>query len=242
MNEKSKKNKKKLLIRIGIGFLCFIVAVVIAFFIWAADFYHADEVALSVLEQSNVADVENTYVVTPQNPSDSLFIFYPGAKVEPSAYLPLMDKIANETGMTCVIVKMPLNFAFFDINAAGSIIARYPEAKTVYMAGHSLGGSMASDFASNNENIVDGVIVMGSFVYGDFPQENALTIYGSLDSGYQEHLENAVNGVLIEGGNHAQYGNYGQQSGDSKATISSDEQQNLTAQAIADFVQSHEEQ
>lgn len=39
--------------------------------------------------------------------------------------------------------------------------------------------------------------------------------------------------LVIEGGNHAQFGNYGIQSGDGEATISADEQQRQTVDFIA---------
>ncbi|MDW7658981.1 MAG: alpha/beta hydrolase [Bacillota bacterium] len=41
--------------------------------------------------------------------------------------------------------------------------------------------------------------------------------------------------VLIAGGNHAQFGNYGKQRGDPDASISSEEQQNIAVEAIKNF-------
>ncbi|MEI6101951.1 MAG: alpha/beta hydrolase, partial [Eubacteriales bacterium] len=42
--------------------------------------------------------------------------------------------------------------------------------------------------------------------------------------------------VVLQGGNHAQFGNYGLQQGDGTATISRESQQNQTADAIAGFI------
>ncbi|WP_458402646.1 alpha/beta hydrolase [Methanobrevibacter sp.] len=42
--------------------------------------------------------------------------------------------------------------------------------------------------------------------------------------------------VLIDGGNHAQFGYYGNQSGDGNATISAESQQNQTEEAIIKFI------
>ncbi len=53
-------------------------------------------------------------------------VLYPGALVDPVAYVPLAHKIA-EQGIYCVIVKMPFNFAFFNSNAANNIIASAPQ-------------------------------------------------------------------------------------------------------------------
>ena len=41
----------------------------------------------------------------------------------------------------------------------------------------------------------------------------------------------------IEGGNHAQFGNYGPQKGDLPATISAQDQQAQTVEAIANFLE-----
>ena len=40
---------------------------------------------------------------------------------------------------------------------------------------------------------------------------------------------------MIDGGNHAQFGDYGEQDGDGKATITPEEQQRQTAEEIVNF-------
>ena len=42
--------------------------------------------------------------------------------------------------------------------------------------------------------------------------------------------------VIIEGGNHSNFGDYGHQRGDGEATISNEEQINITKQEIMDFI------
>ena len=42
--------------------------------------------------------------------------------------------------------------------------------------------------------------------------------------------------VIIDGGNHAQFANYGNQSGDGIASVNSTVQQNVTANQIMDFI------
>ena len=81
--------------------------------------------------------------------ADTGIIFYPGAKVEAISYLPLLDRLRNE-GYTCVLVKMPLNMAIFDADAADGVFEQLPDIKHWYIAGHSMGGAMASDYASRN--------------------------------------------------------------------------------------------
>ena len=95
---------------------------------------------------------------------------------------------------------------------------------------------MASSYAAKNQEKVEGLILLGSYIYGDYPEEKALTIYGSLNQSVEDKINYTKNIVEIEGGNHAQFGNYGFQKGDSKATISAEEQQDISVDAITNFI------
>lgn len=208
-----------------------------AFLIYASDYYKADEVAKAVLLSEEVKLVEdNIMMLTPPTPGDTAVIFYPGAKVEHIAYLPLLEKINQNSNVTCFLVKMPYNMAIFDANAADEIIGQFPEIKNWYIAGHSMGGAMASDYASKHQDVVKGLILLGAYIYGNYPVENALTVYGSFNTSVEEKINYTENIVVIEGGNHAQFGNYGKQKGDPDATISAVEQQNITMEAIQEFI------
>jgi len=99
-----------------------------------------------------------------------------------------------------------------------------------------MGGAMASDYASKHKEKVKGLILLGAYIYGDYPEENALTVYGTFNTSVAEKINYTENIVVIEGGNHAQFGNYGKQNGDPDATISSEEQQNITVEAIEKFL------
>ena len=50
------------------------------------------------------------------------------------------------------------------------------------------------------------------------------------------HIDYTQNVTVIEGGNHAQFGNYGKQKGYRDATISREEQQDIAVEAIKDFL------
>lgn len=99
-----------------------------------------------------------------------------------------------------------------------------------------IGGAMASQFASEHPDKIDGLILLGAYIYGDYPDEKTLTVYGSLNQSVEDHIDYTENIVEIEGGNHAQFGNYGSQKGDLPATISAEEQQEQTVAAIDDFL------
>ena len=206
------------------------------FFWYVSDYYPADEVAVAALAQGDgIAVQDSLTILSPSFPCDTAIIFYPGAKVETTAYLPLLQQI-RQTGVICILVDMPFHMAIFDADAAEDVIAAFPDITHWYIAGHSMGGAMASRFAADHPDQVDGLILLGAYIYGDYPPEDTLTIYGSLNQSVEDKLDYTENVVEIEGGNHAQFGNYGPQKGDQPATISAQEQQAQTAAAIETFI------
>ncbi|MEE0709051.1 MAG: alpha/beta fold hydrolase [Gemmiger sp.] len=226
---------KKLLIALGVVVLLLALCAG-AFFWYVSDYYRAEDVALDVLAQdSGISVQDNLTVLSPTVPSDTAIIFYPGAKVEAEAYLPLLEQI-KQTGVTCILVHMPFNMAIFDADAAEDVMEQFPDIQRWYMAGHSMGGAMASQFASEHQDEIDGLILLGAYIYGDYPDEKTLTVYDSLNQSVEDHIDYTENIVEIEGGNHAQFGNYGPQKGDLPATISAAEQQAQTVDAISDFM------
>ena len=63
-----------------------------AFFWYVSDYYRAEDAALEVLAQDRGITVQdNLTILSPTYPTDTAIIFYPGAKVEAEAYLPLLD-------------------------------------------------------------------------------------------------------------------------------------------------------
>ena len=235
MENAQKTRYRKLRIATGIILLA---AVILsgAFFWYVSDYYHAEDVALEVMAQDTGITVrDNLTILSPSHPGDTAIIFYPGAKVEAEAYLPLLNRI-RQMGITCILVHMPFHMAIFDSDAAEHIMPQFPEIEHWYIAGHSMGGAMASSFASGHPESVDGLILLGSYIYGDYPDDDTLTIYGWLNQSVEDHIDYMENIVDIQGGNPAQFGNYGPQKGDLPAEISAEEQQEQTAAAIEEFI------
>lgn len=116
------------------------------------DFYHADETALSYIDGNDNVKVINTTngLLLDGYGNDTALIFYPGAKVEYTSYLPLLTNLANR-GIDCYLVEMPFNLAFLGSDRADEIIDSNNYSH-YFLAGHSLGGAMASSYAHNNNN------------------------------------------------------------------------------------------
>lgn len=235
MNTNRMSRRKKWLV--AGGMILLVLAILAGVFFWyVSDYYRAEDAALEILAQdSGITVQDNLTMLSPAAPTDTAMIFYPGAKVEAEAYLPLLDQI-RQTGITCILVHMPFHMAIFDTNAAEDVIDQFPAFQHWYIAGHSMGGAMASQFASDHPDQIDGLILMGAYIYGDYPAEKTLTIYGSLNQSVEDHIDYTENIVEIEGGNHAQFGNYGPQKGDLPAAISAEEQQKQTVAAIEAFL------
>lgn len=225
--------------RVGVALAAILVACGIGFGVYVSDYYRADTPAPE-LSTTAIPVAETDDTITIGQPSEQGIIFYPGAKVDPAAYVPLMQKLADE-GFYCVIAKMPFNLAFFGIDAANATIAENPET-TWWIAGHSLGGAMAAQYAESHADDLEGIALLAAYAASDLSNTNleALVIYGSEDSvlnrenltANESNLPANTRTIVIEGGNHAGFGNYGPQEGDGTASISADDQQRQTVEAI----------
>jgi hypothetical protein len=221
-----------------LAILALILLLAAAFFIYVSDYYRADAVAIAAFEQDETLLEKGNLIVLPAaDPSDTALVFYPGGKVEAIAYLPILDKIRDNCGISCILVKMPFNLAVFNANAADRIYGQFPNIENWYIGGHSLGGAMASNYAAKHQNQIQGLILLGAYIYGEFPANKALTLYGTFNTSVAEKINYTENVVVIEGGNHAQFGNYGKQGGDPDATITQAEQQDIAVTAIKEFLQ-----
>ena len=152
------KSVHKKLIRILAAVLLLLAILAGDFFWYVSDYYRAEDVAFEVLAQNDgIVTQVNLTILSPSYQSDTAIIFYPGAKVEAEAYLPLLDQI-RQIGITCILVDMPFHMAIFDSDAAEDVMTQFPEIEHWYLAGHSMGGAMASKFAAEHPDEVDGLI------------------------------------------------------------------------------------
>lgn len=247
-----KKNKKLKIILISL--LCVVAICCAGFGVYVSDYYRANDTALAATFSDNEVTVieknNDCMVFTPKNPERGM-VFYPGGKVEYTAYAPLMKELARE-GFFCVLVKMPFNLAVFDISAADDVIAEYTNIDEWYIGGHSLGGAMAASYASKNADKLEGLILLAAYSTEDLNGSglNVMQIQGREDGlfwddmeevkKYQPNLPDDFSQLCIEGGCHAYFGSYGEQEGDGKPTITPEEQVRQTVEFITENLQEGE--
>lgn len=177
-----------------------------------------------------VLDVRaSTLVLTPaEGAARTGLVFQPGASVDPYAYLPMLSRVAA-AGYEVVIIRQPLELGFMSITKPERVIAQYPEATTWVVGGHSLDGVVASEAALEDDG-VDGLVLWASYPAGDHSHRDALrvtSITGSLDglstpakiAAHAGMLPADTTYVVVEGGIHSYFGDYGHQRGDGEASV-----------------------
>ncbi len=228
----------KILKRLLLGLLAVAVLSSFGFVLWAQTPAQPTDVALQALNSdSQVTVTQHNGFITfePANQRTTTgFIFYPGGRVDYRAYAPVLRKIA-EQGYFVALVKVRLNLAFFDINAADKVIAAFPEIERWAIGGHSLGGVAAALYTKDHLDTIRAIAFWASYPADDsLKNANLLvtSIYGTndgLSTGGKIEASKALlpahtQYVAIDGGNHGQFGSYGVQAGDNAASISADEQ------------------
>lgn len=239
--------RRRLWVTLGV-ILAVLLAICIGFAAYVGDYYRADEAAVQAMapaDNLSVSRIEGDIIVfTPSEPQAGL-IFYPGGKVEYTAYAPLMRACA-ENGILCVLIKMPSNLAVLDMNAANGIMEQYPEVNSWCIGGHSLGGAMAAAYAGSHSDELDGLILLAAYSTSALKDSGleVLSIYGTEDmvldfekyEKYRNNLPDETTEFVVDGGCHAGFGYYGPQEGDGIPTITNKEQIAQTAEEITAVV------
>ncbi|MBS3740265.1 alpha/beta hydrolase [Candidatus Bipolaricaulota bacterium] len=245
--------------KFGLPFVTIIVGLLLAGIATTTWFLRPQDVmvrASKALEGNQSVDVcekkingVKGFLFSPNNPEiNTGLIFYPGARVPARAYAPHILKIA-EKGYEVFIVSMPLNLAILGPRKADKIIEGRERVRHWVIAGHSMGGAMAAQFAEGTDRKLEGLIFWASY-----PPETVefdrgfpvLSITASRDkiinrkkvTKSRTQLPSNTKFVEIEGGNHSQFGWYGFQSGDGEATISRSKQMEMIVRETVTFLSS----
>ena len=182
----------------------------------------------------------------PSSRSGSALVFYPGARIPVEAYAWLGVELAKR-GHPVFVVRFPLNFAIFAPNRALAVERAHPEIPEWIIGGHSLGGAMAAAFAHGHPDSVKALALIASWppASASLASSNLpiLLVSASQDGLATEDkikkaeslLPSTVRRVDINGGNHAQFGEYGRQKGDGAPLIDGARQREVTAEILLSF-------
>ncbi len=219
---------------------------------WMANSFRTQGVDPTTMRGSaavTVVETDETLEFVPSRPSRSALVFVCGSGVAAEAYAPLLRPIA-EAGYGVSIVKLPLRFAPLESHKLGAIervrkvISAHSQDLRWVIAGHSLGAALSCRVVQGGPGKIRAMVLLGT----THPKEDDLSsltlpitkVVASNDGvapqkkvDANKHLLPAnTKWVVIEGGNHSQFGNYGHQLMDGKATVTREEQQRIARGAI----------
>lgn len=220
---------------------------------WARP-HSATEPAISAMASDDQVAVEESatrIVMTPSTTSGASAVFFqPGALVDPRAYAVTLRPLA-EAGVPVVIVKQPIGIAFLAVGAFDQVRADFPDVEQWVIAGHSLGGTVASMEAddADGSGAVAGLMLWASYPANDISTSltvPVLSLSGSQDGlatpakiqKYVPLLPADTKYLEIDGMCHAQFGAYGAQPGDGTPTIPDQQAHEMVSSAALDFVDS----
>ena len=245
---------KKILKRILLILLALVLLISAGFVAWASFPLGPGAEATAALASDSSVTVQmstNWITFSPAGAQPTAgFIFYPGGRVDYRSYAPLLKPLAAK-GYLVVLVRMPLSMAVFSPGKADQVISAFPDIKTWSIGGHSLGGAMAANYVYTHPDALKGLVSWASYPaennsLANFPIK-VFSIYGSEDGGLTGIESSAAllpadtTWYRIEGGNHAQFGDYGLQPGDGTATILPQEQWGQIIEETAAFLQGLQE-
>jgi hypothetical protein len=240
----------KIFKRILLGLLAVAVIAAAGFVFWAETPQGPAPEALAALKSDEQVAVAQGKLITfepiHQMPVTG-FIFYPGGHVDARSYAVTLHQIAAQ-GFLVVLVPVNLNLAFFDVNAADKVFAAYPNIQHWVIGGHSLGGVAASLYAEKHLDKINGIAFWASYPADDALKNSSIkvfSIYGTNDMAGMAKFDETksllpadAQYVVIQGGNHGQFGDYGLQPGDKVAAISRADQQSQIVAATVEFLRS----
>lgn len=227
------------------GLSSLVLLMIVGLFLYTRDSYKPltqmdDEI--EQLDQAGIEVIDDfdqiSYLV--EQPKKNIVIV-PGGKVKPDAYRYLAVRLA-QAGYDVTIVKTVFDLAILTPNYGERFLRDDLENVVI---GHSLGGTVASLFSEGND-LVGEIVFLASYPIADMTDKRALVITGEFDSVLDRNSLQESESLLpedtvyveIAGGNHAQFGWYGDQSGDGTATLTIREQQDIVVQTILDFLPS----
>jgi pimeloyl-ACP methyl ester carboxylesterase len=188
-----------------------------------------------------------------REPTTPALVFFPGALVDPVAYAPLLRAVAG-AGFPAYMIDLPRRGAFGGaddperVRRLDRLLGLPSTPKRWVVAGHSRGAVVASQVAGERRAGLTAPILIGT----SHPRDvnlNRLTVSVTKIVGTRDGLASpaeveanrallpaATRWVWIEGGNHSQFGGYGFQPGDRRATIAAPIQRATMIRAVLEVM------
>jgi len=255
------KQIKRIWSKVCKGWAAFGLIALIAFIGWCLLGYRANPDARQALHSSQEIQVVRgdgywSFISRiNSNPPSLGLLFFPGSLVEPAAYAPLARAVARK-GYPVLLVELPRRGTFGGANGheiikrARKAMQQVSDVPHWIVSGHSRGGAVAACFVQENASGVAGLVLVGTTHPREYSlvdlQVPVMKILGTWDGlatvekaeQTRHNLPASTRWIVIQGVNHSQFGCYGFQPGDHKATISRDQQQKLTTQAFIEMLES----
>lgn len=241
--------KKKKILKYSIfTIIALLIVSLLGILMWTNNTYKPSSELLELVSESDYTKDGDFYVFESKDKSNGKgIVIYPGALVEPLSYGYIANELSKE-GYLVAIPEVNLNLSITENNKAEEFIKNNTDITDWYVAGHSMGGVSATYYAEDNQDIVDGVILLGSYpskstdlsdnnqtVLSIYAENDGLTTLDDVEES-KKNLPQDAAFAEIKGGNHAQFGMYGEQKGDNKAEISAKDQQDEIINLIKTYI------
>jgi hypothetical protein len=215
--------------------------------------------------KNNLSENKDFIILESDSTITETMVFYPGGLVDPNSYLIWQDRLITlRPQLRIITVKMPSNLAVLNAQKGDKLFKAYSDTQKWFYAGHSLGGAMASNLVAKNKARIDALIYLAAYPADDRLigyNKSILSISASEDGlatpekinnrkdllptpyemnhalDFPQNLAELTLYFEISGGNHAQFGHYGDQSGDLPANITREEQQLIFVELIYEFLE-----
>ncbi|WP_214405414.1 alpha/beta hydrolase [Pseudonocardia lacus] len=209
--------------------------------------FAAEAVAVEATASSStveVVDGATTWELRPRGGSGEVGVaFFPGALVDPRAYLALLRPLA-ERGYLVVVIKPPFGVAL--LTTADAALDAHPEIARWAVGGHSLGGVAAATQAASGDQRVRGVFFWASYPNRDLSGaplaaasvtgDRDTVINGARADEARAQLPPGTAFVVVPGAVHAYFGDYGPQPGDGEPAASRADAQRQIVAATEGFL------
>ena len=230
----------------------------LAWILWCAIAFRPNADARAAMASGDgvsVQQVDGAWLFKPTTDTgidQGSLLFFPGGLVDPAAYAPLLREVAAR-GHRALLLPVPRRGAFGGaedprvLSGARALTTRLGGRWVV--AGHSKGGKIATLYAHAYPDDVAGLVLVGTSHPRDVDLSGArypvVQLLGDRDriasieraDGNRHKLPADTSRIVVEGGNHSQFGDYGFQPGDRTARIDRDHQRATTATALLSVLQ-----